>query len=130
MIAEGWINISGNPTIVPALTQGSVSYAFVAGTDLSISGNADINSAGLAFASDQLAIPGNPVIIGQVVSADLADQPFPDPGGTNLVVLTGGFIEISGNPTIIYDDVSNGLLITTAAGWRECRGPDPTNPCQ
>ena len=131
LIAEGWISISGAPTIVPALTQGSVSYAFVAGTDLSISGNLDINSEALAFASDQLAIPGNPEIIGQVVVADLDDQPFPNPGGTNLVVLlTGGFIEISEDPTITYDDVSSGLLITTAAGWRECRGPDPTNPCQ
>ncbi len=130
LIAEGWIDISGNPDIIPSLTQGSVSYTLVAGTDLSISGSPNFPSPGLYFAGDQLKILGNPTMNGRVIAADSDDQPFPNPGGINLVVLSGGFMEISGSPIITFDDDSDGLIIPTVASWRECRGADPTNPCQ
>ncbi len=130
LIAEGWIDISGNPDIIPSLTQGSVSYTLVAGTDLSISGSPNFPSPGLYFVGDQLKISGNPTMNGRVIAADSDDQPFPNPGGINLVVLSGGFMEISGSPIITFDEDSGGLIIPTVASWRECRGADPTNLCQ
>ncbi len=130
LIAEGWIDTSGNADIISDLTQGTVSYTLIAGTDLRISGNPDFPSPGLFFAGDQLKISGTPDISGQVIAANRDDQPFPNPGGTNLVVLSGGFMQISGNTTITFDEDSTGLMLPTVLGWRECRGANPTDPCR
>lgn len=124
LIAEGWIDFSGNPNITPDLQSGRTRYAAIAGTDLRISGNPNSPLEGVFYATDQVDFSGNPYINGQVIAANKADLPF---GGKNKVELSSGFMGISGNPTIHYD--VDGLVIPKILAWRECRGPDPTNPC-
>ena len=133
LIAEGWIEISGNPNIIPDLTMDNVTYSMVAGTDLKISGNPGTIFQGLHYAGHQIDFSGNPTLNGQVFGKNLDDTEYPPPpfpGGQNLIERqAGGFVEISGNPTINYDG-SGGLVAVRAVAWRECRGPDPVNPCQ
>ncbi|MDA2925012.1 pilus assembly PilX N-terminal domain-containing protein [Acidobacteria bacterium AH-259-L09] len=128
LIAEGWINISGNPEMAPALTSGGSSYAMIAGQDLKIAGNPANAYKGIFYAGDQIGFSGNPELVGQVIAANEADVGFPNPGDTNPVPLSSGVMEISGNPTITYDET---VAITNlnVDGWRECRGSDPWNPC-
>ncbi len=128
LIAEGWIDISGNPEIVPALTLADTSYAMIAGMDMKISGNPFNPYTGFFYAGHQIDFSGNPSLTGQVIAKDLDDTPFPA-GGTNLVERAGGvFMEISGNATITHD-ATGAIKGLNQDHWRECRGLDPTNPC-
>lgn len=126
LIAEGWINISGNPSVQPDLIVGARAISMVAGTDLRISGNPATNYQGLHFAKHQIDFSGNPTINGQVIAENEGDFGTPQ----NLVVLQqGGFMGVSGNPTLNYTGTGgfSGIGVT---GWRECRGMNPANPCQ
>lgn len=128
LLAEGWINISGNPKIVPALTLAGTSYSMMAGTDMKISGNPSNPYTGLFYAGHQIDFSGNPSLSGQVIAKDLDDTPFPA-GQVNLVEREGGtFMKINGNVTITYDE-TGAIKQLNSDGWRECRGLDPTNPC-
>jgi len=126
LLAEGWINVSGNPRTTPALVSGTLAVSMLAGTDLRLSGNPSTTYRGLHYARHQIDFSGNPALNGQVIAANLADTGTPQ----NLVERKqGGFIEVSGNPSIYYDGfgLTSGL---TRLSWRECRGPNPANPCQ
>ena len=116
--------------MAPDLTIGGKAYSMVATTDLKINGNPGTNYEGIHYAGHQIDFSGNPVINGQVFANNEADTPYPNPGGINLVVLEAdGFMKISGNPTINYSG-AGGAVATATAGWRECRGVNPANPCQ
>lgn len=128
LISQGWVDISGNPNMVPNLVQGGVSYNVVAGTDLKIAGNPGVPYSGVMYARDQIGFSGNPTLAAQVISDNQGDLPFPNPG-TNLIVRQpGGFIEISGNATI-NSNGAGGFVTVSVNSWRECRGADPANPC-
>ena len=131
LIADGYVEISGNPTIIPKIG-GSPPYAVVAGTDLKMNGNPANAYTGVFYAGDQIDFGGNPQIQGQVIAANQGDCGYPcDPGdpNENRVELDGdGFMSVSGNPSITYDGGS-GLAGAEVTDWRECRGPDPANPC-
>jgi hypothetical protein len=131
LIAEGWIDVGGTPNLVPALV-GVPSYAFVAGTDVRLAGNPGTTYSGLIYAGDQIDFVGNPNLNGQVIANDNGDLGYPanpaNPAQNNLVQLDGGFMTISGNPTITYNG-GGGLTSLSLLGWRECRGDDPDNPC-
>ncbi len=130
LIAEGWIDISGNPEMIPALTLAGAGYSAIAGTDLKIGGNPVNGFKGAFYAKDQFDISGNPILAGQVIAGNQGDLPFPNPAGINLIELkAGGIMEISGNPTIVNSEV-DAVLFSAQSGWRECRGSDPLNPCQ
>jgi hypothetical protein len=117
LIAEGYIEISGNPYLRPHLE----SYSVMAGTDLKMNGNAGsgtANSQGIHYAGHQVDFSGNPGINGQVIARNLDDTV--SPGGTNLVQLSSGFMKVSGNPTITYNGGLAGDAVVLA-GWREIR---------
>jgi hypothetical protein len=130
LIAEGWVDITGTPEIVPALT-GSPTYSVVAGTDLRVSGDSATVYWGLLYAGDQIDFAGDASVVGQVIAKNAGDLGFPanpaDPAQNNLVRLQDGTMAISGNARIRYDGGGLGALAVT--GWRECRGSDPDNPC-
>jgi hypothetical protein len=126
LIATGWINISGNPRLTPALNDNGMSISMVAGTDLQISGNASSTYSGLHYAGHQIAFNGNPLITGNVIADNNADTGSPQ----NLVVrASGGYMKISGNPTIVAPTGGSGFGARTAAAWRECRGAAVATPC-
>ncbi len=128
LIAEGWIDIAGNPEIVPDLTLGDTSYSMIAGTDLKVSGNPTNPYNGLFYAGHQVNFSGNPTLTGQAIAMDRDDTAFPV-GQINLVERVGGvFMVISGNVTIIHDE-AGAIKQLNPDGWRECRGLDPANPC-
>jgi hypothetical protein len=127
LIAQGYIDISGNPYFTPKLTHEGVPLSMIAGTDLKISGNPAVgrsNFQGRHYAGHQVSFSGNPAIQGQVLAANLADTT--SPGGANFVQLSSGYMEISGDPVITYD-VSGGGGGAGVGGsgitisWREVR---------
>lgn len=131
LLADGWIEISGNPEIAPALTLEETAISMMAGTDLKINGDATNPYSGLFYAGHQIDFSGNPLLTGQVVAQDIADTSPPyDPGGKNLITRDAdGFMSISGNATIIYTQVG-AIKRLDPGGWRECRGiADPADPC-
>ncbi|MDA2925006.1 hypothetical protein MYX65_10225 [Acidobacteria bacterium AH-259-L09] len=87
LIAEGYVDISGNPHTAPALTLGGTTYAVVAGTDLNIGATLVNSSSALFYANHQLRISGAAQIQGQLIAANQDDLPFPNPGGINLIPL-------------------------------------------
>jgi Tfp pilus assembly protein PilX len=119
-IAEGYLYNQGKQYMTPAY-QG---FSFVAGTDVKISGKLDtgsddLESEGLIYAHHQIDFSGTPVINGSVVAANQADTN--SPGGLNLVPLdSAGYMNISGNATIISNSGNNGNGIVTIS-WREVR---------
>jgi hypothetical protein len=119
-IAEGYITVSAKPNIFANLED---RYAYMAGTDLTLSGDpaSGINSsAGIHYAAHQIKFNGNPKINGVVIAANLADTNSPSCGCNPVPRLSGGGMEIGGNPTINYD----GSLIAgqaVIASWREVR---------
>ena len=131
LIAEGWIDVTGTPNLVPSLI-GAPAYSFVAGTDLRLAGNPGTTYSGLLYAGDQIDFTGNPNVNGQVLANNNGDLGYPpnpaDPAQNNLIRLQAGSMAISGNVTITYNG-GGGLTSLTLAGWRECRGGDPDNPC-
>lgn len=129
LIAEGWVDLSGNPNLAPALSQNGTNYSVIAGTDLKIGGNPGVPYSGVLYARDQIDFSGNPALNAQVLAANEGDLPAPNPGGINLVQLkAGGFMEVSGNAIINYN--GGGLVTISMDGWRECRGLNPGDPCQ
>ena len=127
LIAEGWVQIGGNPCMNGKLVKNGAKYAVISGHDLKLNGNKQVD--GVNYAGHQLSISGDPIINGQVFAADLADTDYPNPGDNNPVPrLAGGFMEFSGNPVITYDGAS-GLGDLGVVAWRECRGPNPAAPC-
>ncbi|MDA2925005.1 hypothetical protein MYX65_10220, partial [Acidobacteria bacterium AH-259-L09] len=127
LIAEGWVDISGNPEMEPALTLEGKGYAAIAGYDLKIGGNPVNAYKGVFYAGHQIGFSGNPEIVGQVIAASQDDKKFQ--GTNNLIKLdSDGFMEISGNATITYDRLG-AIVKLKVGGWRECRGADPANPC-
>ena len=120
-VADGYIEVSGNPAnLSPDLTVDGVSYAMAAGYDLKLNGNAATPKIeGVFYTNHQLDISGNPNINGQLIAADLADTTFP-PDGNNLVSLSSGWMEFSGNPSITYSG-GGGFGALLASGWREVR---------
>jgi hypothetical protein len=129
-ISQGWIDISGNPNMVPSLSVNGVNYSAIAGTDLKIAGNPlTLAYSGVMYARDQIGFSGNPSLSTQVISDNQGDLPFPNPGGTNLLPrLAGGFVEISGNPTI-NSGGAGGIVQVGINSWRECRGVNLADPC-
>ena len=120
-VADGYIQVSGNPgNLSPDLTLDGVSYSMVAGYDLKLNGNAVTTIIeGVFFANHQVDISGNPNISGQVIAADVADTDCP-PDGNNLIQLSSGWMEFSGNPTITYSG-GFGFGDSLISGWREIR---------
>jgi hypothetical protein len=144
IFAMGWVDISGSPDIQPAMPpQPEGAYAIVAGTDLMITG--DLMSSptftGLYYARDQVKFAGNATVNGLVVSGNFSDCRWPlgtyvcnpavtDSNNDNLIKRDAdGYVATgSGSVTITYNDDS-GWKSLRIASWRECRGPDPLNPC-
>jgi len=114
LFAEGHIEVPATPNLSPALTSGGTSYAMVAGYDLGLSGNPANPYSGLYYAGHQMQINGDPIITGQLIAKDLDDLLF---NGDNLVPRIGGYMVISGDPTITYD--ATGALLP-GGGDIEC----------
>jgi len=119
-IAQGYIFNQGKQYLTPAFRD----ISFMAGTDIKISGRLDTGSddlvsEGLIYAHHQINFAGTPTINGTVVAANQADTV--SPGGLNLVQLDNdGFMNISGNATIISNNGNDGKGVVTVA-WREVR---------
>lgn len=128
LIAEGWIDISGNPEMTPDLTTGGVTYAAIAGSDLKIGGNPTNAYQGVWYVRDQLDFSGNPDMNGQIICLNEEDVKFPDSSGKNLVELQSGVMVVSGNPSITFDGGA-ALAYLDELAWRECRGSNPATPC-
>lgn len=126
LLADGYIDISGNPRLAPK----DANVQMMVGTDLKISGNpggSGFNFRGLHYARHQIGFSGNPAISGQVMAKNLGDTHFPATPtascptcGQNIIPLSSGFMEISGNPTITYDGGSSSSS-RRALNWREIR---------
>ena len=118
-IAEGCIYNQGKQYLAPKYQN----FSLVAGTDLKISGKLtevsvdDLEMDGITYARDQIDFSGNPTFRGNVIAANQSDGQ--SPGGFNLVPLDGGYMKISGNPTIIVNGTSSGGV--TSLSWREVR---------
>lgn len=144
IFARGWVDISGSPDITPALPPAPEgSYAIVAGTDLQITGDllASPTFSGLYYARDQVSFAGNATVNGLVVSGNFSDCRWPlgtyvcnpnvtDNHSDNLIKRdAAGFVDTgNGSVHISYND-NSGWKTLRIASWRECRGPDPANPC-
>ena len=127
LIAEGYVLIGGNPWFQADLVKNGTAYAIISGHDLKLNGNKQVD--GVNYCRHQLSISGDPVINGQVIALDEADPDYPNSGDENPVVrLSGGFMEISGNPTIAFDG-GTAMANLTQSSWRECRGSNPATPC-
>ncbi len=129
LIAQGWVDISGNPSLRPKLMS-PMTYAIVAGTDLEITGTLGTNAyEGLYYARDQINFSGDPEVSGLVVGGNFDDGKWPAGTGSNLVPRDAdGYVSVSGNVLITYNGNAGWNALAIQA-WRECRGPDPANPC-
>lgn len=90
LVAEGHIDVSGNPT----MRAHSQNLLFVAGTDVAIAGTtaATWSLGGIVAAHEQVALSGNPKIVGFVVAENAASgDPFV------------GATAIGGNARITYN---------------------------
>lgn len=107
IIAEGDIEITGNPRLRPFLPE----LMFVTNMDLKIAGTfaQPIAFEGQMLVREQLSITGNPTLAGQILVQNV-------PSVSN-VVLTNG---ISGNPSITYNGIV-GTNVFVVTGWREIR---------
>lgn len=95
IFATGSILITGNP-VLTAKTEG---LALVAGGDLQINGNPTQSYTGGLFTREQVAISGNPTIIGYIVAANASTS-------TSTV---SGASTISGNANITYSGGGPGI---------------------
>jgi hypothetical protein len=120
ILAEGWIQADGNPSISPA-AEPTMHGRVVMVSALDVDLGATFNSAydGLFYARQQIEVQGSPTVNGQVIALNKGDDPSPY-NGQNLVPLKGGVMVMSGNPRINYG--GNGLQAVKALTWRECRG--------
>jgi hypothetical protein len=148
ILADGWVNVAGSAKLEAVLgAPGNAAIerigavTIVTGRDLELSGNTGGGGGenafyGLFYARHQVNISGSPMIRGQVVALNEADTAWPtvapihQVNPSNLVVLDGGFMKITGTPNIEYN--GNGLQGLTGRFWRECRfnpaNLNPTNP--
>jgi hypothetical protein len=144
ILAEGWIDINGGASLTPrlgALPGTPIPYVgaitFLTARDLKMAGNSGGGQntyTGLCYARQQIDITGTPLVVGQVVALNEADQQWPmvapinQVNPSNLVPLgAGGYMTISGTPDIQYN--GTGLTGTSARFWRECRyNPANINP--
>lgn len=91
----------------------------ISGKVSEVAGGDDVDLQGFTYAHDQIDFAGTPIINGTVVAANQADTV--SPGGLNLVPLDNdGFMNISGNATIISNNGNDGKGVVTVA-WREVR---------
>jgi hypothetical protein len=130
LMAEGFINVSGNPTTRPDLVLPTGrEIAMLAGTDVRLQGTSSVVFQGIYYARQQLDISGNPLINGQLLALNAGDVAYPNPGqaANNIVPLAAGYMVISGSPLINF--TGNGLQSARGRAWRECRGVDAANPC-
>jgi hypothetical protein len=104
IIAEGDIDIQGNPDIQPDAPE----LLFVTNGDLQINGgiSTPITIEGQVLVREQVAIHGNPEIAGQILVEDYSDV-------RSLVTAN----VIAGNPTITYNGIA-GSGTFSLAGWR------------
>jgi hypothetical protein len=107
IIAEGSIDISGNPDFLPHTPE----LLFVTNEDLEISGGIDtpLIAQGQMLAHEQCSISGNPSIAGQLICENAASV-------STLVTSN----TMSGNPTITYNG-GLGTALYSVKGWREIR---------
>lgn len=107
LIAEGDIEISGNPIMRPDLPE----LMFVTNMDLKIAGTLSqpIAFEGQMLVREQLMISGNPTLAGQILVQNV-------PSVSNLVLTNS----ISGNPSITYNGIV-GTNVFVVTGWREIR---------
>ena len=122
LVAEGYIEISGNPYMQADYDD----FAVVAGTDLKVNGNpgfGENNYQGILYAYHQIDFSGNPAINGAVIAANQADTNSPGCGCNFIPRESGDFIKISGNPTINYDGslFASGSSGVSMISWREVR---------
>lgn len=87
LIATGDLIVSGNPEIQPSLTD----TLFIAGLDISISGNPSNGFNGLIAAHEQFSLSGNLTINGFLIGEDAS--------ATSSTVTSN---TVNGNPTITY----------------------------
>lgn len=110
IIAEGSINISGSPDLVP---EDDSDYLFITDGDLEISGGLDtgdpLTTHGRILVHEQINFTGNPSLAGQVIVEDAEDV-------FGLVHANN----VSGNVDITYNGglTSNVFYVN---GWREIR---------
>ncbi len=101
IIAEGSIEISGNPYLKP---QNSSLYQFVTNGDLKLGGNVDIDPTtveGQSLVRDQLMISGNPDIRGRIIVKNHTTvSPIENIVSSSV---------ISGNPEVTYNGTFAGL---------------------
>lgn len=118
-IAEGCIYNQGKQYMAPKYQN----FSLVAGTDIKITGRLttsstdDVELEGITYAHHQINFSGTPTFKGPVIAANQADTV--SPGGSNLVPLDSGYMNISGNATIIVD--SNAPRGVKNLSWREVR---------
>jgi len=135
ILARGHVDVTGNARTRPdlfvsGLGAASVGLGIVAGTDIRFTGNFEqAADNAVYYAAHQVDVTGTPLITGQLMALNLADTPYPNPGGSNLVQLNAaGQMVLSGSPTINFG--GNGMQSIRALQWRECRtSNDPDNPC-
>jgi hypothetical protein len=116
IIAEGYIDVSGNPTVQPSNNLPQAGFPpnmqFIAGTDIRVAGNFEMAGPGIMAAHEQIAISGNPRITGFV---------YAENAPTTDALLGRNFI--SGNPTITYNGAprppADWMLGIRIIAWRE-----------
>ena len=104
IIAEGSINVNGNPHISPDTPL----LQFVTDGDLEISGTPEMHAMGQILVHEQIKLNGNSVIIGPISVENAAND-------HDLVEDN----EISGNPTITYNGGIFGAVVLI--GWWDVR---------
>ena len=111
VIAEGSIDISGNPSVTP----NTPDLLFITDGDLEISGTAvtgnPLTAEGQMLVHEQVQLSGNPSLAGQLIVENATGL---DPLVTNNAI-------VSGNVTITYEGDLGGDTFSVR-GWREVRG--------
>ena len=104
MIATGYIDVSGTPSLKPNPSGGGI--ALMAGEDLRMRGGAgNLYDVGLYAAHEQISLKGTPTIKGTVLAEDYTDS-------CSLVSSTSEVdVDISGNTEITYNGDLTTVLI-------------------
>jgi|GEM_PF-6348619 len=112
VIADGHINVSGNPTLQPTDHSGNIQL--IAGTDIQLGGTVTSTPAtgGIVAAREQIQINGNGSFVGIFVAEDAAN--------TDTFV---NATQINGNPSITYNGAppppSTWNLPLVRTSWRQ-----------
>jgi len=107
ILADGSINISGTPQIVPALTLPNI--LFVTDGDLQMTGTAACILAGQARIREQFELGGTMTLTGQIIVENRWDNADPVHGDSKLY----GSATVNNDRLAVYD--------FAVAGWREFR---------